>query len=196
MPIASDMNTVKTILSLCMMVLLVSVAGAATGPTLLMDSQPQSMVYTSGIGPLVKYKQVRAPDDFGGDMTLWGVRLFAGRLRDPELGLIYSSGTLNGRALKFNLDMAGFTLEDSFREDSRVKWRTTIGGGHYSLRTISGGLVMTEGSFSYFEPMILGALPLSRHIILEFGVGYTFAGATGVRIEGLALNCELLMGKF
>ncbi|MBU1108313.1 MAG: hypothetical protein KKB51_16690 [Candidatus Riflebacteria bacterium] len=190
------MNNVKIFLSLCMMVLLVSVAGAATGPTLLMDSRPQSMDITSGIGPLMKYKRVRAPDDFGGDMTLWGVRLFAGRLRDPELGLIYSSGTLNGRALKFNLDMVGLTLEDSFREDSRVKWRVTLGGGNYNLRTSIGGLVMTQGSFTYFEPMILGALPLSRHIILEFGAGYTFAGATGIRIEGLALNCELLMGKF
>ncbi|HAE37443.1 MAG TPA: hypothetical protein DCG57_02255 [Candidatus Riflebacteria bacterium] len=190
-----DMNT-KTILALSLMLLLAGIATAATGPTLLMDSQPQSMAFTGGIGPLVKYKTVRAPDNFGGDMTLWGLRMFGGRLRDPELGIIYTSGTLNGRALKFNLDMAGLTLEDSFREDSRVKWRVTLGAGNYKLSTSSGGLVMNKGSFSYFEPMILGVLPMSRHIVLEFGAGYTFAGATGVRIEGLALNCELLMGKF
>jgi hypothetical protein len=64
------------------------------------------------------------------------------------------------------------------------------------LRTIGGGLSISEGSFSFFEPMILGVLPMTRHLILEFGAGYTFAGATGVRIEGLTLNCEILMGKF
>ncbi len=177
-------------------ILLPAVCHSATGPTLLMDSRPQGIDFTGGIGPLVKHKTIKAQDNFGGDMTMWGLRLFGGRLRDPELGLIYSSGSLSGRALKFNLDMAGLSLEDSFREDSRVKWRASFGGGHYSLRTSNGGLVMTEGSFSLFEPMILGVLPMSRHIILELGAGYTFASATGVRIEGLTSNCELLMGKF
>lgn len=178
------------------LVLLATVCHAATGPTLLMEKRPQGMDFTGGIGPLVKYKTVRAQDNFGGDMTMWGVRMFVGRLRDPEFGLVYTSGTLNGRALKFNLDMAGFTIEDSFREDARVKWRATMGGGHYKLSTSSGGLVRTQGSFTFFEPMILGVLPMTRHIVLEFGAGYTFAGATGVRIEGLTLQCELLMGKF
>ena len=186
----------KTSLFLVTILLLAVSCSAATGPTLLMEKRPQGMDFTGGIGPLVKYKTVRAQDNFGGDMTLWGVRLFGGRLRDPELGLIYAAGTLNGRVLKFSLDMAGLTLEDSFREDARVKWRATLGGGHYKLQTSVGGLVRTKGSFSYFEPMILGVLPMTRHIVLEFGVGYTFAGATGVRIEGLALQCEMLMGKF
>ncbi|PKL50970.1 MAG: hypothetical protein CVV42_01325 [Candidatus Riflebacteria bacterium HGW-Riflebacteria-2] len=186
----------KKFLLLAMLILLASACQAGTGPTLLMEKRPQGMDFTGGIGPLVKYKTVSAPDNFGGDMTMWGVRLFAGYLRDPEFGLVYSSGNLSGRALKFNLDMAGLTLEDSFREDARVKWRATLGGGHYELRTIAGGLVKTKGSFSFFEPMILGVLPMTRHIVLEFGAGYTFAGATGVRIEGLTLQCELLMGKF
>lgn len=186
----------KTLLLLTLMVMLLTACQAATGPTLLMEKRPQGMDFTGGIGPVVKYKQISAQDNFGGDMTLWGVRFFGGRLRDPELGLIYSTGTLTGRALKFSIDMAGLTLEDSFREDARVKWRATLGGGNYKLRTSTGGLVRTKGSFTWFEPMILGVLPMTRHIVLEFGVGYTFAGATGVRIEGLALQCELLMGKF
>lgn len=174
-----------------------SILKAATGPTLLMDRDPESSAFTGGIGPLYKYKRIKAPQNFGGDMNLWGVRAFGGKLRDPELGFILLSGTLNGEALKFNLDMAGLTLEDSFREDSRVKWRVSFGFGKYKHRMISSGLVIADGSFTFFEPMILGVLPMTRHIVLEFGAGYTFAGATaGIRIEGLTLQAELLMGKF
>lgn len=167
-----------------------------TGPTLLMDTQPQSSEYVYGVGPVVKYKRVAAPQDFGGDMTVWGVRAFAGKLNDPEIGVVFYSGTLNGTSLKFNLDMAGLTLEDSFREDARVKWRTSFGVGKYRLRSIASGFEYNKGSFTFFEPMIVGVLPMSRHIVLEFGVGYTFAGATGVRVEGLSINAEMLMGKF
>lgn len=170
---------------------------AATGPTLLMDRDPQGSSFTGGIGPVYKYRRVKAPQNFGGDMNLWGIRAFGGKLRDPELGFILLSGTLNGEALKFNLDMAGLTLEDSFREDSRVKWRVSFGFGKYKHKTIASGLVLSDGSFTFFEPMILGVLPMSRHIILEFGAGYTFAGAhSGIRIEGLTLHTELLLGKF
>ncbi len=169
---------------------------AATGPTLLMDSDPQGSEYVYGIGPITKYKRVAAPQDFGGDMMVWGVRAFAGKLYDPEIGLLFCQGTLNGNSQKFNLDMAGLTLEDSFREDSRVKWRISFGVGEYRLRSIASGYEFNKGSFSFFEPMVVGVLPMSRHIVLEFGAGYTFAGATGVRIEGLALNAEILMGKF
>lgn len=171
-------------------------AAALTGPTLLMDSRPDSTEYVYGAGPLVKYKRVAAPQDFGGDMTLWGLRVFAGKLNDPEIGAVYYSGTLSGTSLKFNLDMAGLTLEDSFREDSRVKWRVSFGVGHYKLRSIASGYEFNKGSYAFFEPMVVGVLPMSRHIVLEFGAGYTFAGATGVRIEGLTINAELLMGKF
>lgn len=167
-----------------------------TGPTLLMDSQPESTEYVYGVGPIAKYKRVAAPQNFGGDMTVWGVRVFAGKLNDPEIGAIFYSGTLNGISLKFNLDMAGLTLEDSFREDSRIKWRTSFGVGKYRLRSVASDHEFNKGSFTFFEPMIVGVLPLSRHIVLEFGAGYTFAGATGVRIEGLSLNAEILMGKF
>jgi hypothetical protein len=169
---------------------------AATGPTLLIDKNPQGSEYIYGIGPSIKYKRISAPYNFGGDMNLWGIRMFAGRLRDPAIGIMFQSGTLNGNGMKFNLDMGGLTLEDSFREDSRVKWRATIGGGHYRLRTRNSGLELNKGSFTLFEPMIVGLLPLSSHIALEFSTGYTFASGTGVRIEGLALQAEILIGKF
>lgn len=129
-------------------------------------------------------------------MTVWGIRAFAGRLRDPALGLMYQAGTLNGRSMKFNLEMGGLTLEDNFREDARVKWRVSLGIGQYKLESSASGLSLNEGTFSFFEPMLFGVLPLSRHIVLEIGCGYTFAAGTGVRLEGLALQTELLMGKF
>lgn len=167
-----------------------------TGPTLLRDKKNDGIEVIYGIGPTIKYKRVSAPHDFGGDMAVWGARIFAGRLRDPALGLVYQAGTLNGNSMKFNLEMGGFTLEDSFREDSRVKWRASFGVGTYKLKTLASGLVLNKGSFTFFEPMVLGILPLSRHIVLEFGAGYTFAAGSGVRIEGLALQSELLLGKF
>jgi hypothetical protein len=194
-----DMVGMKTnrVLAILTVFILNAAAGfCLTGPTLLMDSQPHSTEYVYGIGPIMKYKRVAAPQNFGGDMTVWGVRAFAGKLYDPEIGFVYYSGTLNGESQKFNLDMAGLTLEDSFREDARVKWRVSFGVGHYRLRSRASGYEFNKGSFSFLEPMIVGVLPMSRHIVLEFGAGYTFAGATGVRVEGLALNAELLMGKF
>ncbi len=167
-----------------------------TGPTLIMDKRPMSSEFTGGIGPMLKYKRVDGPQGFGGDITLWGLRVFGGKLRDPELGIIFNAGTLSGPALKLNLNMAGLVFEDSFREDSRVKWRVSLGYGNFKLKTRVGEMVMNQGSFTFAEPMILGVLPLSRHIVLEFGAGYTFAGTTGVRIEGLVLTAEMLMGKF
>ncbi len=185
-----------SILILLVFVLLGVPGFCLTGPILLMDANPQGTEYVYGIGPIAKYKRVAAPDNFGGDMMVWGVRAFAGKLYDPEIGLLFCQGTLNGNSQKFNLDMAGLTLEDSFREDSRVKWRVSFGVGEYRFRSIASDYEFNKGSFSFFEPMIVGVLPMTRHIVLEFGAGYTFAGATGVRIEGLALNAEILMGKF
>jgi len=198
-PLSVDMNAMKIkrfLLIITLFILYATAGFSLTGPTLLMDSQPKSSEYVYGVGPIMKYKRVAAPQNFGGDMTVWGIRAFAGRLYDPEIGFVFYSGTLNGESQKFNLDMAGLTLEDSFREDSRVKWRVSFGVGDYRLRSRASGYEFNKGSFSFFEPMIIGVLPMSRHIILEFGAGYTFAGATGVRVEGLALNAELLMGKF
>jgi len=198
-PLSVDMNAMKIkrfLLIITLFILYATAGFSLTGPTLLMDSQPKSSEYVYGVGPIMKYKRVAAPQNFGGDMTVWGIRAFAGRLYDPEIGFVFYSGTLNGESQKFNLDMAGLTLEDSFREDSRVKWRVSFGVGDYRLRSRASGYEFNKGSFSFFEPMIIGVLPMSRHIVLEFGAGYTFAGATGVRVEGLALNAELLMGKF
>ena len=188
---------IKRFLLIITLFILYATAGfSLTGPTLLMDSQPKSSEYVYGVGPIMKYKRVAAPQNFGGDMTVWGIRAFAGRLYDPEIGFVFYSGTLNGESQKFNLDMAGLTLEDSFREDARVKWRASFGVGTYRLRSKASGFEFNKGSFTFLEPMIIGVLPMTRHIVLEFGAGYTFAGATGVRVEGLALNAELLMGKF
>lgn len=190
------MSKIRLLIILIGFLLINLPAWSVTGPTLLMDSQPESSEYVYGIGPVVRYKRVAAPDNFGGDMMVWGVRACAGKLYDPEIGLVFYSGTLNGTSQKFNLDMAGLTLEDSFREDARVKWRVSFGVGEYRLRSIASGYEFNKGSFTFFEPMVVGVLPMSRHIVLEFAAGYTFAGATGVRVEGLALNAELLLGKF
>ncbi len=169
---------------------------ALTGPTLMIDKNPSGTDYIYGIGPGLKYKKVSAPHDFGGDMTMWGARFFAGRLNDPAIGLMFQAGTLSGRSMKLNLEMTGLTFEDSFREDSRVLWRATLGAGKYRLRMKTSGLELNKGSFTFFEPMIVGLLPLTRPMVLEFSAGYTFAGSTGVKIEGLALQAEVLLGKF
>jgi hypothetical protein len=169
---------------------------AVTGPTLLMDKNPNGSQYTVGIGPTITYKRVSGPYDFGGDANLWGVRAFAGRLRDPAIGLMYRAGTLNGTSLEFDMQMGGLTLEDSFREDARVKWRASFGVGEYNLKTSASGRDLNSGSFAFIEPVIVGVLPMSRHIVLEFSTGYTFAKTTGVKIEGLMLEAELLFGRF
>jgi hypothetical protein len=109
---------------------------------------------------------------------------------------MYRAGTLNGTSLEFDMQMGGLTLEDSFREDARVKWRASFGVGEYNLKTSASGRDLNSGSFAFIEPVIVGVLPMSRHIVLEFSTGYTFAKTTGVKIEGLMLEAELLFGRF
>lgn len=169
---------------------------AAGNPTLLLDRTPKGTVFSGAMGPLMKYKRVAGPHDFGGEMLMWGIRGFAGKNNDPKLGFVYSTGNLSGTGFKLNLDMGGLSLEDSFRQDPRVKWRVSFGGGKYKMSTVNSGYVVNDGSFTFLEPMIIGVLPASRHIVFEFAVGYTFADATGVRIEGLALQAEMLFGRF
>jgi hypothetical protein len=171
-------------------------ADAARDPILIMDSRPRKTVFSGGIGPTFKYKRVSGPQDFGGDMVVWGIRAFGGNANEGKFGLLYSGVTLNGKNLKFSLKMAGLSYEDHFREDPRVKWRVSFGGGSYELKSRFSSYVVNDGSFTFIEPMIIGVLSMTRHIVLEFGAGYTFAGATGVRIEGLALQAEFLLGKF
>lgn len=165
------------------------------GPTLIRDLKHGQNEYSYGIGPMFKYKRVSGPDGFGGDMGMWGLRFHGGKLEDPALGAMYVKGHLNGTSQKLVLEKWGLTLEDSFRQDPRMRWRVAFGKGEYQLTRKISGTVSNEGSFAFVEPMISAMLPLSRHISLEFGAGYTFAGATGMRIEGLTLNTELLFGK-
>lgn len=164
----------------------------------MLDKQHEdSTEFTYGIGPVLKYKHNECNEqDFKGDMAMWGVRAFAGKMNDPEFGLIYTAGYQKSDTLKYNLDMTGVSLEDSFKSDPRFKWRLTCGMGNYKLKSIASGYVYNDGKFAYIEPMFLGILPLNRNIILEFGIGYTFADAKEVKVEGLALNAELLLGKF
>jgi hypothetical protein len=185
-----------SILAIVIVLLSSSLLYGARNPKLLVDSNPRPEIWGAAVGPTIKYKRISGPYDFGGDMFVWGIRAFGGKASEPKLGLMYSSGSLSGTGFKFNLQMSGLTLEDSILKDSRVKWRASFGGGKYEMTSKNSGYVVNKGSFTFLEPMLVGVLPMSNHIVLEFGVGYTFAGATGVRIEGLALQAELLMGKF
>ncbi len=197
--ISIDMKKLIKKVSLLALVILFfgfSTSYGARNPKLLVDNSPRPEIWGAAVGPTIKYKRISGPYDFGGDMFVWGIRAFGGKASEPKLGLMYSSGNLSGTGFKFNLQMSGLTLEDSFTEDSRVKWRASFGGGKYEMTSRTSGYVVNKGSFTFLEPMLVGVLPMSNHIVLEFGVGYTFAGATGVRIEGLALQAELLMGKF
>lgn len=164
-------------------------------PVTLRDAKHGEDVFSYAIGPFVKYKRVSGPDNFGGDMNMWGLRFMAGQLNDPLLGVSYSAGHLTGHSQKLKLSKFGLVMEDSFREDSRVKWRATFGGGTYRLWHRISDRTASEGSFAFFEPAIAGIIPLSRHISLEFSTGYTFTRTTGVRIEGLMLQAEFLLGR-
>lgn len=169
---------------------------AARNPKLLVDSKPRSEKPIGGGGLTWRYKRAAGPFGFGGDMLVWGLRGFGGNLVSPKLGLMGGMGTLNGHALKLNLRQFGFTVEHGFHPDPRFKWRVNFGGGTYDLESRVSGISMKKGSFTFLEPMLVGVHPLSRHIVAEVGVGYTFAGATGVRIEGIFLEANLLLGLF
>ncbi|HEY9072187.1 MAG TPA: hypothetical protein VIV61_18145 [Candidatus Ozemobacteraceae bacterium] len=169
---------------------------AARDPILLLSEQPGKTMPIGAFGASFKYKRVSGPRGFGGDMLVWGGRGFGGRVDDPKIGLMAQTGTLNGTSLVLNLRMGGFTVEDHFKKDTRMKWRVNIGGGSYELKTRRGSLVINDGSFAFAEPMIVGLVPMTRHIVLELGVGYTFCGVEGVRLEGLFLQTDLLLGRF
>lgn len=124
-----------------------------------------------------------------------GLRLFGGRKDDPKIGLAASTGTLNGSSLQLDVRMGGLTLEDTFRSDRHLKWRATIGGGRYDLHTRRTGYIINSGGFAYFEPMFIGVIPMNKHISLELGGGYTFAGTTGVKLEGPFFEFNLLLGR-
>lgn len=171
-------------------------ARAVGNPRLLVEVNPRSAQNVGAGGLTFRYKRVSGPMGFGGDMLMWGVRGFGGRLNDPKIGLMAGLGTLNGNVLKLNLRQLGVTLENGFRPDPRFKWRVTFGGGSYDLKSRISQYSVNKGSFTFLEPMLVGVHPLTRHIILEVAAGYTFAGSTGVRFEGLFLEANLLLGLF
>lgn len=170
-------------------------AQAVRDPVLLVDQTGKTMPVGS-FGPTFKFKRASGPDGFGGEMVVWGARGFGGRLDDPKLGLMAQSGTLTGSNLTLNLRMGGFTVEDHFLKDTRLKWRVALGGGTFELKSRVSSRVVNDGSFAFVEPMFVGVIPMTRHIVLELGAGYTFCGVEGVRLEGLFLQADLLLGRF
>ena len=168
------------------------------GPTLMLDNESKNeKEFTFGIGPTLRYKHNESSAlNFEGDMAMWGIKIVGGPMNDPQFGLNFCAGEQTNDVIKYNLDMTGLSMEDSFKKDPRFRWRITCGVGNFKLKSKASGHIYKKGSFGYLEPMFLGILPLNRNIILEFGVGYTFADATGVRVEGIAAQGELLLGKF
>ncbi|MBP7633880.1 hypothetical protein KBA41_06895 [Candidatus Ozemobacteraceae bacterium] len=170
-------------------------AEAVRDPILLVD-QPGTSMPVGAFGPTFKFKRTSGPEGFGGEMVVWGARGFGGRLDDPKLGLMAQAGTLTGGSLTLNLRMGGFTVEDHFLKDTRLKWRVGLGGGTFELKSRVSSRIVNEGSFAFAEPMLVGVIPMTRHIVLEIGAGYTFCGVEGVRLEGLFIQTDLLLGRF
>ena len=175
---------------------MIAPAYCVMGPTLMIDRHEENENnFSFGIGPTLRYKHNRSSElKFEGDMAMWGVRIVGGPMNDPQFGLSFCAGEQTSEMLKYNLDMSSVSMEDSFKKDPR--WRVSCGVGNFKLKSKASGHVYKEGSFGFLEPMILGILPLNRNIILEFGFGYTFADASGVKVEGIAAQGELLLGKF
>lgn len=168
----------------------------AAGNAVPLPGSEMPSVPSIGAGGLTwKYKRASGPMKFGGDLQMVGLRLFGGRKDDPKVGLAASTGTLSGTALQLDVRMGGLTLEDTFLSDRRLKWRATIGGGRYELRTRRGTYTVNSGGFAYFEPMFIGVIPMNKHISIELGGGYTFAGTTGVKLEGPFFEVNLLLGR-
>lgn len=189
---------ISALLIFIYMILAITPAYCIIGPTLMLDNQQKhEKEYSFGIGPIVRYKHNESSTlNFEGDMAMWGVRITGGPMRDPKFGLQFCAGEQKSDAIKYNLNMTGFSMENSFMKDPRFRWRATVGMGRYKLKSVHSGYVYKEGTYGFFEPMILGVLPFNRNIILEIGVGYTFADASGVRVEGFAAQGEILLGKF
>ena len=72
-----------TRLVLIVLMLLLSCARqgvAKTGPTLLMDTQRSPRMHVGAGGMNVRYKRVSGPLSFGGDMLMYGLRGYGGKL--------------------------------------------------------------------------------------------------------------------
>ncbi|HNV70531.1 MAG TPA: hypothetical protein PKO06_12595, partial [Candidatus Ozemobacteraceae bacterium] len=168
----------------------------AVGNAVPLPGSSAPAVPSVGAGGMTwKYKRASGPMKFGGDLQMIGLRLFGGRKDDPKVGLAASTGTLSGSALQLEVRMGGITLEDSFRTDRNLKWRATLGAGRYDLHTRRTGFTVNSGGFAFFEPMFIGVIPMNKHISIELGGGYTFAGTTGVKLEGPFFEFNLLLGR-
>lgn len=191
-------TTKITFIALLYIIAFISPAYCIIGPTLMIDHQEKhEKEFTFGVGSTLRYKHNESSAlNFEGDMAMWGVRVVGGPMNDPQFGISYCAGEQTSEAVKYNLDMTGFSMENSFKSDPRFRWRVTCGIGNFKLKSKTSNHVYKDGSFGFLEPMFLGILPFNRNIILEVGIGYTFADATGVRVEGIAAQGELLLGKF
>ena len=186
----------RILLPVLVSLLLLPISGWAVGNAVPLPGSEQKSVPSIAAGGMTwKYKRASGPMKFGGDMQVVGLRLFGGRKDDPKVGLTASSGTLNGSSLTLDVRMGGLTLEDTLLSDRNLKWRATIGGGRYDLHSKRGNYSVNSGGFAYFEPMFLGVVPMNKHISIELGGGYTFAGTTGVKLEGPFFEVNLLLGR-
>lgn len=179
-----------------LLVCLPGFAGARRGPILLIDTMQQPLLHVGGGGITTRYRRVKGPNDFGGDMWMWGLRGFGGQLSDPKIGGMFNFGELRGNYHRLQIRTAALTIENGFKPDPRFKWRAQFGGGRYEFNSLLNGYQLFFGNFTFLEPMAVGVLPLSHHIVLEISAGYTFANATQIRLGGLFLQAELLFGRF
>lgn len=183
-------------LIICLLFTMTTASYGFSGPTLIIDKEKDTETFLYGIGPMIKYKRVKGLDDFEGNMGVFGLRAYMGRVNDPQFGIMHGIGSVKGDAYKLKMKMTGATIEDGFKEDPRVRWRVTGGIGNYDYISRGSNRSLKSASFGFFEPQLVGMLPLSRHIVLEFALGYTFTNTKSVKLEGIAFNTELLLGRF
>lgn len=167
---------------------------AIDGARPLPESQMHPQIGAGGIS--FKYKRASGPYNFGGDLLMWGGHAFGGGKGEVKLGISGAAGILNGNHARLDLKMGGLTLENGFRPDPLFKWRVGFGMGSYDLVSTVTNFHTNKGNFVYVEPMLVGVRPVTRHITIEVGVGYTFANSTGVKLDGICLTTDLLLGRF
>lgn len=177
---------------------LLTPAYSLTGPTLIIDKADRdaSRATVWNFGPMLKYKHVDGFNHFKGDMGLFGGHMAVGRVRDPMFGVMHVFGDIKNENYKLDMKITGLTVERSVRNDPRVKWRLTAGWGEYNYIRRWSGQSEKKSTFGFIEPQIVGLLPMNKNIALEFGLGWTIADDTSLEVDGVAINAELLFGKF
>lgn len=188
----------KYILTLLFLCINVSAAFCITGPTLIIDKADRdaSRATVWNFGPMLKYKYIDGFTHFKGDMGLFGVHASVGRVRDPLFGVMHVNGDIKNENYKLDMKLTGLTVERTFRKDPRVRWRVTAGWGEYEYIRRWSGQRERKSTFGFLEPQIVGLLPMNKNIALEFGLGWTIADDNALQVDGVALNAELLFGRF